>query len=235
MRLAFLTLLLLLSGCLQGGAAPKTELEIQPIVHASVMLNYGGKIIYVDPTTYFGTADYSDKFKADIILITHDHFDHYDFKTLNALMKENTRIIAPGSLSKSITYAQILRNTQSVNIGDVMIEAMPAYNLVRGPGEGKKYHSPGAGNGYVLTLGSQRVYIAGDTECTPEVKALKNIDVAFLPIDGVYTMSPEEAAACAEAIKPKVVYPYHQGGADPNYFASLLKDKGIDVRVHKLP
>jgi L-ascorbate metabolism protein UlaG (beta-lactamase superfamily) len=236
--LVFVLLLLFLSGCLsQEAPAAKTQekLEITPIVHSSVMFNYGGKIIYVDPTTYLGTIDYSDKFKADIILITHDHFDHYDVKTINQILKKDTQIVAPESLSKSITYARILRSGQSMNIGGIRVEALPAYNLVRGQSKEKKYHPYGAGNGYVLTFGKTRVYVAGDTECTPEMKALKNIDIAFLPIGGVYTMSPEEAASCAEVIKPTVVYPYHQGSSDPNYFASLLKDKGIEVRVHELP
>jgi L-ascorbate metabolism protein UlaG (beta-lactamase superfamily) len=236
--LVFILLSLFLGGCLDQEAPPaKTQenLEITPIVHSSVMFNYKGIVVYVDPTTYLGTADFSDKFNADIILITHDHFDHYDGKTINQLLKKDTQIIAPESLHKSITYARVLRGGQSITIGGIRVKALPAYNLVRGESEEKKYHPYGAGNGYVLTFGGARVYVAGDTECTPEMKALKNIDIAFLPIDGVYTMSPEEAASCAKAIKPKVVYPYHQGNSDPNRFASLLKDEGIEVRVHRLP
>lgn len=237
--LAFVLLLLFLGGCIgQKAPAAKTQekdLEITPIVHASVMFNYRGIIVYVDPTTYLGTADFSKLFKADLILITHHHFDHFDPKTINMLLKENTQIVVPESVSRSITYAKVMRNGDELDIAGIRVEAVPAYNLVRGESEEIKYHPKGRDNGYILTFGSQRAYVAGDTECTPEVKALKNIEVAFLPIDGVYTMSPEEAAACALAIKPKVIYPYHQGSSNASYFASLLEDKGIEVRVIELP
>jgi len=120
-------------------------------------------------------------------------------------------------------------NLQGTTIG---IEAVPMYNLTRGPSAGQFYHDKGRGNGYVLTFGGKRVYIAGDTECIPEMKALKNIDIAFLPMNLPYTMTPQEAAECTKAFRPKVVYPYHYMGQDPQAFADALKgEKGIEVRL----
>jgi L-ascorbate metabolism protein UlaG (beta-lactamase superfamily) len=237
MRALAFVLLLLLGGCTaqETPASETQEIEITPIVHASVMFNYGGIIVYVDPTTYLGAADFSKLFKADLILITHHHFDHFDPKTINLLLKENTQIVVPPSLSRSITYAKVMRNGDELEIAGITIEAVPAYNLVRGQSAEVKYHPKGRDNGYILNFGLHRVYVAGDTECVPEVKTLKNIEVAFLPIDGIYTMSPQEAAECAAAIKPKVVYPYHQGSSNASYFASLLEGRGIEVRVLDLP
>lgn len=229
-------LLLLVSGCIaqdNQAITPQKVLDIDPITHASVMFNYGGVVVYVDPASYQGAVDFSRMFRADIILITHHHFDHFDTKAINHLLKEGTVIVGPESILKTITYAKTIRNGEALEISGVKIEAVPAYNIYTK--KGREYHPRGRDNGYVLTFGSTRVYVAGDTDCVPETKALQGIDVAFVPIDGVDTMTPEEAAACVEAFKPKVVYPYHQGSSSPVYFASLLKNKDIEVRVMKLP
>jgi L-ascorbate metabolism protein UlaG (beta-lactamase superfamily) len=229
-------LLLLISGCVFHDdlkARPQESLSINPIVHASVMFNYGGVIVYVDPSNYQGSADFSKMFKADLILITHHHFDHFDPRTINLLLKEDTIIVGPRRILNSITYAKAMKNGDVLEVAGVKIEAVPAYNLREN--KGFEYHPKGRDNGYVLSFGSTQVYIAGDTECVPELKARRGIDIAFVPIDGVDTMTPEEAAACVRTFKPKVVYPYHQGGSDPDLFASLLRGEGIEVRVLRLP
>lgn len=209
------------------------ELKIVPINHASLMLEFGGKVIQVDPV-----GDYSALPKADLILLTDIHGDHLAPNTVASLTKPDTVIIAPAAVAKTITSARVMGNgqtdtikLQNVSIG---IEAVPMYNLTRGPSAGQLFHDKGRGNGYVLTLGGKRVYIAGDTECTPEMKALKNIDIAFLPMNLPYTMTPAEAAECVKAFRPKVVYPYHYMGQDPQTFADALKnEKGIEVRLRQ--
>lgn len=209
------------------------DLKISPINHASLMFEFGGKLIQVDPV-----GDYSTLPKADLILITDIHGDHLAPNTVASLKKPDTVLIAPAAVAKTITDARVMANGQSdtimlqnVSIG---IEAVPMYNLTRGPTAGQLFHDKGRGNGYILTLGGKRVYIAGDTECTPEIKALKNIDIAFLPMNLPYTMTPAEAADCVKAFRPKVVYPYHYMGQDPQAFAEALKnEKGIEVRLRQ--
>jgi L-ascorbate metabolism protein UlaG (beta-lactamase superfamily) len=124
--------------------------------------------------------------------------------------------------------------TQTVNVGgtNITIEAVPAYNLTRGPAAGQFYHTKGRGNGYVLTLGGKRIYMSGDTECVPEIKALRNIDVAFLPMNLPFTQTSQEAAECVKAFRPKVIYPYHYRGMDlAPLSAALRTENGIEVRL----
>lgn len=211
------------------------ELKITPVNHAGVMLQLGNQTIYVDPV-----GNYSQLPKADLILITDIHGDHMNANTVNSLKKSTTMTIAPPEVAKTITDAKVLANgaNEMIKVAgkDVKVEAIPMYNMVRGPSAGQFYHTKGRGDGFVLTFGDKRVYIAGDTECTPEMKALKNIDVAFLPMNLPYTMTPQEAADCAKAFRPKVVYPYHyrdnDPSTDPQQFADALKgEKGIEVRL----
>lgn len=124
-----------------------------------------------------------------------------------------------------------MANGQTKTVAGVSIEAVPMYNLTRGPSAGQLFHTKGRGNGYVVTLGGKRLYFAGDTECVPEIKALKNIDVAFMPMNLPYTMPPSEATDCVKAFKPAVVYPYHFMGQKPQEFTDALKGSGIDVRL----
>ena len=139
--------------------------------------------------------------------------------------------IAPEAVAKTVDGAKVMRNGETTTWDQWKIEAVPMYNLKRGPSEGKFYHDKGRGNGYVLTYGGKRFYIAGDTEGIPEMRALKNIDVAFVPMNLPYTMTPEEAADAVRAFHPKVVYPYHYRGADTQAFAKALEGSGIDVRL----
>jgi L-ascorbate metabolism protein UlaG (beta-lactamase superfamily) len=203
-------------------------LTITPVRHASLMIQAGGKIIHVDP---WSQANYEGLPKADLILITDIHGDHMDAKAIEAVRKPGTRIIAPAAVKQTITDATELKNGATESWEKFTIEAVPMYNLKRGPSEGKLFHDKGRGNGYIVTYGGKRFYLAGDTEGTPEMRALKNIDVAFIPMNLPYTMPPEEAAEAVKAFRPKVVYPYHYRESDTKLFAEALKGTGIDVRL----
>ncbi len=204
------------------------KVKITVIHHASLMLEADGKVIQVDP---WSQGNYEGLPKADLILITDIHGDHLDPKQIAALKKEGATIIAPAAVAKTVTEAKVLANGGQTTWDQWKIEAIPMYNLKRGPSEGKFYHDKGRGNGYILTYGGKRFYIAGDTEGTPEMRALKNIDVAFIPMNLPYTMTPEEAADAVKAFHPKVVYPYHYRGSDTQAFAAALAGTGIDVRL----
>lgn len=209
--------------------AASGDIRVTAIGHASLVLQYAGKTINVNPV---GPAGYTNVPRADLILITHGHGDHLQPAAITAVKKEGTRILAPPAVKEKLPEAEAIEAGQTKPFDGISIEALPAYNLERGPSPGTKYHEKGVGVGYVLTLGGKRVYVAGDTECTPEVKALKNIDAAFLPMNLPYTMTPEEAAACVKVFRPKIVYPYHYRGSDLAKFQEPLKaEKGIEVRL----
>jgi L-ascorbate metabolism protein UlaG (beta-lactamase superfamily) len=212
-------------------STPQGPLRITPIKHASLMLEFKGKVIHVDP---WSQGDYSGLPKADLIVITDVHGDHMDPAKIKEIRKDNTVIVAPAAVAKTVTEANVIANGEQKTIEGIEIEAIPMYNLVRGPSEGKFFHDKGRGNGYVLTIGGARVYLSGDTECVPEIKALKNIDVAFITMNLPYTMPPEEAAECVKAFKPKVVYPYHYRNSDLTVFSNALKtENGIEVRLRE--
>jgi len=207
------------------------NLTIQPINHSAIRFEFKGKQYYVDPA---GEAPWDKMPKADAILITHEHFDHLNLKVINRIKKDSTLIFANASSVKEAGFGQVIEVGQSRKVLDITVQAVPAYNLTA---ERLRFHPKARkDNGYVLTFGDKRIYVAGDTEGTPEMKALKDIDVAFLPINLPYTMPPKEAADAARAFKPKILYPYHQGQSDPNEVKKLLADeKGIEVRVLPLP
>ncbi len=204
------------------------DVVLTPIQHASLLLEAGGKNIYIDPS---GKDLFTGRPKADLIVITDIHGDHMDPAALAQISSAQTTIIAPPAVVKTVTQAKPLSNGETTKWGDWTIEAMPMYNLQRGPSPGKLYHDKGRGNGYILTYGGTRFYIAGDTEGIPEMRALKNIDVAFIPMNLPYTMPPEEAAEAVKAFHPKIVYPYHYRGSDIKKFEALLAGTGIEVRL----
>ncbi len=211
----------------------KGELKITPIIHGSIMFQFDGKVIHVDP---IGRADYSKFPKADIILITHHHGDHLDIDLIEKLKKSDSEIIATEACGIKLTDYIVMKNGDLKEIKGVQIEAVPAYNVVRERSPGVKFHPQGEGNGYIIAFADKRVYIAGDTECIAEMKELKDIDIAFIPINLPYTMPPEEAAECIKHFRPRIVYPYHQGKSDPKILADLLKEeKDIEVRILELP
>ena len=207
--------------------------KITPIRHASMMIEAGGKFIQVDPWSQDTEARYAAMPKADLILITDFHGDHMDPHAIAWIKQPGTKIIAPDVVTSSLKTGTIIRNGETQTWDGWTIEAVPMYNFTpgRGPAPGKFFHDKGRGNGYVLSFGGKRFYISGDTEATPEMKALKNIDVAFVCMNLPYTMTPEEAAAGVRAFAPKIVYPYHYRGSDLKLFEDALKGSGIEVRI----
>ena len=206
------------------------DVKIRPVTHGSVMLEIEGMAWHIDP---WSKGDYSSLPKADVILITDIHGDHMDPKAIAAIRKSSTTIVAPAAVAKTVTDAKVLNNGETTTVHGVEIEAVPMYNLKRGPAPGKLYHDKGRGNGYLLTVGGKRIYFSGDTEAVTEMRALKNVDVAFVCMNLPYTMTPEEAADGVKAFKPKVVYPYHYRGSDLDVFAAGLKGSGVEVRMRK--
>src|SRR5882724_2738404 len=202
--------------------------RITPIQHASLMIEGGGKVIHVDPNS---PGNYEGLPPADLILITDIHGDHMDPNAIAKVTKEGTMILAPEAVAKTVKTATVIGNGETKTAGDWKIEAIPMYNLKRGPSEGKLFHDKGRGNGYVLTYGGKRFYLSGDTEGIPEMKALKNIDVAFVCMNLPYTMPPDEAAEAVRAFEPKVVYPYHYRGSDVKAFESALAGSGVQVKL----
>jgi len=218
---------------LETSAGP---LRITGIGHGSLMLEFGDVLIHVDP--YSGAGDYASLPKADQVWITHAHRDHLDPAAIDQIRKEGTLFVADPESVEKLGDSRVIamKNGDKRNIdGGIAIEAVPAYNLVRERQPGVKFHPKGSGNGYVATFGDKRIYIAGDTEANPGMASLAPIDVAFIPIDGNYTMSPEEAVGCIKVISPRMVVPYHQFQSDPNVVAELLKGSGIEVRVWAMP
>jgi L-ascorbate metabolism protein UlaG (beta-lactamase superfamily) len=209
------------------------DLQITFVGHGTLMLGFGGKIIHVDP--FSRLADYSTMPKADLVLITHAHGDHLDLSALAAIRTPATQVVVAPVCEGKVGGAIVLHNGEQKQVAGVGILAVPAYNIVHKGKDGTPYHPKGEGNGYVLTFGETRVYIAGDTENIPEMKALENIAVAFLPMNLPYTMTPEMVADAARSFRPRILYPYHYGDTDPNILVGLLQgEKGIEVRVRSM-
>jgi L-ascorbate metabolism protein UlaG (beta-lactamase superfamily) len=209
------------------------ELSITFLGHASLLMAFNGKNIFIDP---FGkVADYSSLPKADIILSTHEHFDHLDPQALAAIRTPETILILNPAGASQVANAIAMRNGDKKTVSGLSIEAVPAYNLLHKREDGQPYHPKGIGNGYILTFGDLRIYLAGDTENIPEMKGLQDIDVAFLPMNLPYTMTPEMVADAAKGFKPRILYPYHYGNTETQKLMNLLKsEKGIEVRIRKL-
>lgn len=200
------------------------NLTITCIGHGTLMFTSGGKTIHVDPMSRY--ADYATLPKADVILITHEHGDHLDAKAIQLISTDKTALVVNPGSSTALPAATVMKNGETRTFAGFQVEAVPAYNPA------KAFHPKGNGNGYVITFADKRVYVAGDTEHIPEMKDLKQIDVAFLPMNLPYTMTPEQVADAARAFRPKVLYPYHFGNSDTAAVANLLKDeKGIEVRI----
>jgi L-ascorbate metabolism protein UlaG (beta-lactamase superfamily) len=209
------------------------DLKITFIGHGTLMMTFNGKIFHIDPVSRY--ADYSKMPKADLILITHEHGDHLDPSAMQKIEHDKTEIILTEKCFERLNNGTVMKNGQKMEKLGIKIEAVPAYNIKNMRSAGNPFHPKGAGNGYVLTFGDLRVYVAGDTENTPEMKALENIDIAFLPMNLPYTMDPEMVADAAKAFAPKVLYPYHFGNTDTNDLIELMKDfTHIEVRIRKL-
>jgi L-ascorbate metabolism protein UlaG (beta-lactamase superfamily) len=206
---------------------------IQPVNHASVVLTYQSNIIYVDPVG--GGKRYMPFNRPTAILVTHAHSDHFDVPTLEALAPSAKVIIAPQIVLDGLpddlkAKAKLMKNGDDGDVNGLKLSAVPAYNTTP---DRLKYHPKGVGNGYVLTLGDAKVYVAGDTEDIPEMRALTGIGIAFLPMNLPYTMSGEQAASAVKQFKPLMVYPYHYGkdGPEPAKFAAAMKGvNGVRIR-----
>jgi len=192
------------------------------------MIQAGGQVIHLGP---WSNGNYDGLPPADLILITDIHGDHMDPKMLAHVAKPGSLILAPSAVAETVKSATVIRNGQTKTVGPFTIEAVPMYNLKRGPEPGKLFHDSGRGNDYIVTYGGKRFYFSGDTEGTPEMRALKNIDVAFVCMNLPYTMPPDEAAEAVRAFHPKIVYPYHYRGSDLSVFQNALAGSGIDVRL----
>ncbi len=211
------------------------DLEMFFIGHGTLMFKYEGKVIHIDPT--MREADYATLPDADLVLVTHQHGDHLDLTALGHIMKAGTRVVMTEACLAQLEdfEAEVMKNGDSETILGIGVEAHPAYNIQHKRSDGKPYHPKGEGNGYLLSFGDTRVLIAGDTENIPELKKLQNIDVAFLPMNLPYTMTPSMVADLARAIQPGILYPYHYGKTDPQELLDLLtNEKGIEVRVRDL-
>ena len=214
------------------------NIELTPMTHAHVQVEFGGKVIHVDPTMM---SNVKGGKPADMIIITDIHGDHMDQKAIDALKKATTIVVAPKAVAGKITgvKTEVIGNGETRTIDGVMITGVAGYNLQRGPAAGQFFHEKGRANAYVLTLGGQRIFFSGDTECVPEIKALTNIDVAFVTMNLPYTMPPDEAAACVKAFRPRIAYAYHyrgMGGPTPDqniqaFRAAMKGFQGVEVRT----
>jgi L-ascorbate metabolism protein UlaG (beta-lactamase superfamily) len=243
LKLVFASLFCLMAIFSQAQLVPADQeqvrggnLTIQPITHATLVLGYHQKNIYIDPTG--GATAFAVLAAPDLIIITDIHGDHFDPKTIEAVNKSNAVMVVPQAVADKLPATTkkdklvILKNGDSKVVEGISIEAVPMYNL---PEAADAFHTKGRGNGYVLTIGDKRVYISGDTEDITEMRALKNIDIAFVCMNLPYTMDVNQAAQGVLAFKPKVIYPYHYRGQDVNTFKSVVNtaDKNIDVRLRE--
>jgi len=209
------------------------DLKITFIGHGTLLFNFDGKVIHIDPVGQY--ADYSKLPKADIILLTHEHSDHLDIKAIETIRKEATILVMNETCAAQIKDGIVLKNGDKKTVDGLEIDAVPAYNIVHMHSEGVPFHKKGVGNGYVIKFSDKKVYVAGDTENIPEMKRLEKIDIAFLPMNLPYTMTPEMVADAAKAFKPKILYPYHYGDTDTSRLSSLMKDTPeVEVRIRKL-
>ncbi|MDD5015418.1 MAG: MBL fold metallo-hydrolase [Atribacterota bacterium] len=238
-------LLLVLFGYISGLANAQThfetdnittsggELKITFIGHASLIFVFNEKVIHVDPDGKL--ADYSTLPKADIILITHEHSDHFDLSAIKILRTNQTKLVLTETCAKKISGGIVMKNGDVQIIQGIKFKVMPAYNIIHKRDNGQPFHPKGVGNGYILTFDDKRVYVAGDTENIPEIKTLQGIDVAFLPMNLPYTMTPEMVADAAKLFRPKILYPYHYSNTDTSKLLELLKDEQeIEVYIRKM-
>ena len=203
--------------------------KFHALVHASIRIEYEGQEIEIDPVTKLGnkTIDYAAMPKADYLFVTHEHGDHFDKEAIKTLSDGETQLIMNGRCTEMYGTGKTMKNGDKIQLADdFTVEAVPAYNKTEGR---TQFHPKGRDNGYILTIDGLRIYIAGDTEDIPEMEAIKDIDIAFLPCNQPYTMTPEQLVNAAKIIKPKVVFPYHYGQTDVSTISSQLP--GTDVRI----
>jgi L-ascorbate metabolism protein UlaG (beta-lactamase superfamily) len=212
-------------------ATDNGEIVVHPIAHASFVMTVPGMVIYSDPVG--GAAAYEGQPAPDLILITHEHGDHFDAETLAAITGDNTRLVTNPAVFDMLSddlkaKATSIGNGESTTVGELTIDAIPAYNTTE---DRLQYHPQGRDNGYVLTIDGRKVYIAGDTEDIPEMRALSDIYVAFVPMNLPFTMDETQASSAVAEFKPEFVYPYHYRDSDPELFATKLQEAGAETKV----
>lgn len=203
--------------------------KFHALVHASIRIQYNGREIMIDPVTKLGgkTIDYSAMPKADYIFVTHEHGDHFDKEALKLLTGEKTQLVTNKRCADMYGDGKVMTNGDALQLADdITVEAVPAYNTTEGH---LQFHPKGRDNGYILTIDGLRIYIAGDTEDIPEMEAIKDIDIAFMPCNQPYTMTTYQLVKAAKMVKPKVLFPYHFGQTDVSIILAQLE--GIDVRI----
>ena len=201
------------------------------LVHASMRIVFDGRQILVDPVGKMGNRiiDYASMPKADYIFVTHEHGDHLDKGAIGTLSDDHTRLVTNQRCADILGFGEPLANGDVRQLADdITVEAVPAYNITEGH---LQFHPQGRDNGYILTLDGLRVYIAGDTEDIPEMADVNDIDVAFMPCNQPYTMTPKQLVRAARTVRPKVLFPYHYGQTDVSVIPSQLAADGIDVRI----
>ncbi len=211
---------------------PAGNLEITFIGHASLLFKYQERYYYIDPVMQM--ADYSLLPKADAVLVTHDHGDHLDPIAIEKILKPETEIFLSQLCFDKLKKGKVCKNGTFFIANGVPVETVAAYNIYRLRGNGKPYHAKDEGNGYVLTFGPLRVYVAGDTEITPEMMKLKEIDIAFLPIGLPYTMEPRMAIEAAKLLKLKILYPYHFNNSNPDEVFRAFLGTPVEVRIRSM-
>lgn len=211
------------------------EIKITLFKHASLAIEYDGEEIYVDPVTKVADTnlDYTSMPKVDYILVTHEHWDHLDPKAIEELSKPDTKIILNATSEKELGKGIIMHNNEEMELADgIKLESVPAYNTT--PGR-EKFHPKGNGNGYILDFDGTRIYIAGDTENIPEMADIKNIDLAFLPVNQPYTMTIDQAEQAALTIKPKILIPYHYSDTPIEQLKDKLDKDNSGIKVLIFP
>lgn len=208
--------------------------EFTAVHHASLIIRAGGLSIFVDPVGDIST--YAPYGKPDLVLITHEHGDHLDIPLLKELVKGTTEMICTSVVKDKTGFGKVMKNNDRLKFKGISIEAIPAYNTTP---ERLKFHPEGVGNGYVLTIGKERIYISGDTEDIPEMRKLKNIDHAFICMNLPYTMDIEQAASALKEMKPANVYPYHYRNQDGSFSDINVKLRELlspepSIRLHLL-
>ena len=211
----------------------QNTLYVTLVGHGSLMFEYHGQIIHVDP--YSAIADYSRLPKADLILLTHEHADHLDKVAIEQVREKNTRFIVSKTCNEILGYGDIISNGNKTEWNDIKIEAVPAYNIVHKKPNGEYYHPKNIGNGYILTFGDLKVYVAGDTENIPEMDNLKgSVDIAFLPKNIPYTMTDDMFVDAAKKISPKILYPYHFSEFDKDKIGTALDGLKIKLEIRPM-
>lgn len=210
-------------------ASGKT-VKFHALMHACIRIQYDGKEIQIDPVSKLGnrSINYAAMPKADYIFVTHEHADHYDAAALKTLSADKTQLVMNKRCADMYGSGKVMANGDKLQLADVSVEAVPAYNSTVGR---EQFHPKGRDNGYILTIDGLRIYIAGDTEDIPEMAQIKAIDIAFLPCNQPYTMTPDQLVRAAKVIKPKVLFPYHYGQTDLSSIPAQLEGTGIDVRI----